>query len=87
MAFHLLERNRDGARRIADKLVTAADQIQHCNDCRTFSELEQCMICANPARDKSLLCIVEGPADVLAIEQTGGFRGLYFCVDGAPLAT
>lgn len=82
MAFHLLERDRDGARRLAQKLVAAVDNIGHCRECRTFSETEVCAICASPQRDRSQLCIVESPVDQLAIEQATGYRGLYFVLLG-----
>lgn len=82
MAFHLLERNREGARRLAGTLIEAVDGIGHCLRCRTLSETELCPICADPRRDEVQLCIVETPADVLAIEQSGGFRGRYFVLMG-----
>jgi recombination protein RecR len=82
MAFHLLERDRDGARRLAQKLVEAVERIGHCRECRTFSESEVCAICASPQRDRSQLCIVESPVDQLAIEQATGYRGLYFVLLG-----
>jgi recombination protein RecR len=82
MAFHLLERDRDGARRLAQKLVEAVERIGHCRECRTFSETEVCAICASPQRDRSQLCIVESPVDQLAIEQATGYRGLYFVLLG-----
>lgn len=82
MAFHLLERDRAGARRLAQKLVDAMERIGHCRECRTFSETEVCAICASPQRDRSQLCIVESPVDQLAIEQATGYRGLYFVLLG-----
>ncbi len=82
MAFHLLERDRSGARHLADLLVAAVDNIDHCNRCRTLSESEICHHCANPKRDDSLLCVVETPAEVLAIEQAIDYRGLYFVLGG-----
>ncbi len=82
MAFHLLERDRDGARRLGDALYQAVEHIGHCRACRTLSETELCSICANGGRDHSLLCIVESPADVMAIEQAAGFRGVYFVLMG-----
>jgi recombination protein RecR len=82
MAFHLLERDREGARRLAGKLVDAVERIGHCRQCRTFSETEICAICANPQRDRSQLCVVESPVDQLAIEQATGYRGLYFVLLG-----
>ena len=82
MAFHLLERDRDGARRLAHALTEAADKVGHCARCRTLSEIELCRLCANPARDHSQLCVVEMPGDVHAIEQTAAYRGLYFVLMG-----
>ena len=82
MAFYLLERDRDGARELADALVRAVDEIGHCSMCRTLSEKETCDICSSTSRDESLLCVIETPADVLAIEQTAEFRGKYFVLMG-----
>ena len=82
MALHLLERDRDGAQRLIGALQAALDKIGHCRHCRTLSETEECTICANPARDRSTLCIIETPADVLAVEQATGFKGLYFVLMG-----
>ena len=82
MAFYLLERNRDGARQLAHALSTAVENIRHCASCRTLSETEICRLCANESRDKSLLCIVETPADVLAVERATGYKGLYFVLMG-----
>jgi recombination protein RecR len=82
MAFHVLERDRTGARRLAEKLAAAAERIGNCTRCRTFSESPVCALCAGNARDPQLLCIVETPADQLAIEQATGFRGRYFVLLG-----
>ncbi|WP_287595682.1 recombination mediator RecR [Thermomonas sp.] len=82
MAYHLLERQRDGGRRLADALAEAMERIRHCSRCRDFSEAEVCPTCASSARDAQLLCVVETPADRLAIEQATGFRGLYFVLQG-----
>lgn len=82
MAFHLLERDRDGALRLARALSDAVEQIGHCQRCRTLSETALCPICASPGRDPSLLCVVESPADVLAIEHATGYKGLYFVLMG-----
>lgn len=82
MAFHLLERNRDGALKLADALKQAVEEIGHCSLCHTFSEHDLCPVCASPSRDNSLLCVVESPADVLAIEQATGFQGKYFVLMG-----
>jgi recombination protein RecR len=82
MSLHLLERDRDGARALAAALFEAVERIDHCSRCRNFTELAVCEICADPKRDAALVCVVETPADVLAIEQSGGFRGLYFVLMG-----
>lgn len=82
MAYHLLERDRDGARVLASALMEAADKVGHCNCCRTLTELETCSICANERRDRSLLCVVEMPMDVAAVEQSQVFRGLYYVLMG-----
>lgn len=82
MAYHLLERQRDGGRRLAATLEAAMERLGHCRRCRDFSEAEVCAICASPARDAHLLCAVETPADRLAIEQATGYRGLYFVLQG-----
>ncbi|UXI69635.1 recombination mediator RecR [Tahibacter amnicola] len=82
MAFHVLERDRTGARRLADRLVAAIDRIGNCRQCRGFSETEICNVCASPARDRSLLCIVESPVDQAAVEAATGYRGLYFVLLG-----
>ncbi|MDR3387735.1 MAG: recombination mediator RecR [Rudaea sp.] len=82
MAFHVLERDRGGASRLADKLAAAVERIGNSKRCRTFSEEAVCTLCANPARDAQLLCVVETPVDQLAIEQATGFRGHYFVLLG-----
>lgn len=82
MALHLLERDREGAHRLASTLQEALNGIGHCRLCRNLSETEVCALCDNPARDRSLLCILETPADVLAVEQVTGYRGVYFVLMG-----
>jgi recombination protein RecR len=82
MAYHLLERQRDGGKRLAAALAEAMARIGHCKRCRDFSETELCPTCASSARDGHLLCVVETPADRLAIEQATGFRGLYYVLQG-----
>ncbi len=82
MAYHLLERDREGAMRLAERLLEAVERIGHCEQCRDFSETPVCAICASPSRDRSLVCAVETPADRLAIEQATGYRGLYFVLQG-----
>lgn len=81
-ALHLLQYNRDGARALATALSDAAEHVQRCRTCRTLTESDQCAICANPRRDSSVLCVVESPADIIAIEQTAGFSGRYFVLHG-----
>lgn len=82
MAFHVLERDRDGARKLAERLALAVERIGNCSRCRTFSEEEVCVYCASPSRDRGLLCVVETPVDQLAIEQATGYRGQYFVLLG-----
>ena len=82
MAFQILERDRDGGRRLAAALVEAVERIGHCRDCRTLTETEVCVLCSRAGRDRSLLCVVESPADVQAVEQSTGFQGLYFVLMG-----
>ncbi len=82
MAHHLLERNRDGGRRLAQRLAEAMDGIGNCARCRNFSDTELCGVCTNASRDASLLCVVEMPADQVAIEQATGYRGRYFVLQG-----
>jgi len=82
IAFQLLERDREGAKNLSSALADAATGIGHCSRCRMFTEHELCTICAASGRDESQLCVVESPADVMAIEDATGFRGLYFVLMG-----
>lgn len=82
MAYYLIERNREGARGIAAALMHALDSIQHCRRCNNLSETELCPLCTSPSRKHELLCIVETPADLEAIEQTGSYKGCYFVLMG-----
>lgn len=82
MVMHLLERDRDGARNLAANLSSAMEKIRHCQKCRNFTEHDVCQICTSATRDVSILCIVENPGDVIAIEQTGHYRGRYFVLMG-----
>jgi recombination protein RecR len=82
MAFHLLQDGRDGARALTASLETALEKVGRCQRCRMLTESEFCFICSTPQRDASLMCVVESPADVVAIEQSGGYRGRYFVLMG-----
>jgi recombination protein RecR len=82
MALHLLQHDRDGAVRLARALEHAAQTIRHCERCNTFTEDETCALCRSTRRDPSLLCVVETPADLLMVEQTGAYSGLYFVLMG-----
>ncbi len=82
IAFHLLERDRDGARSLSTALREAVENIGHCSRCRMFTEQELCSICSATGRDTTQLCVVESPADVMALEDATGFRGLYFVLMG-----
>lgn len=82
IAFHLLERDREGARQLSAALAEAVEGIGHCQRCRMFTEDELCSICSASGRDATQLCVVESPADVMALEDATGFRGLYFVLMG-----
>jgi len=82
MAFHLLERDRQGAAKLSLVMKEAMEFIGHCSQCRTLSEDDLCQHCADPSKDNSLLCVVETPADVMALDQAIGFKGLYFVLMG-----
>ena len=82
MALHLIERDQVGAARIANATLTALEKVQHCKQCRNFSDTDLCEICSSQKRNAASLCIVETPADVLAIEASGAFQGLYFVLLG-----
>lgn len=82
MTYHLLQHNREGGRRLAETLLAALERVGQCKQCRTLSEQEICPLCSSTQRDRSLLCVVESPADVQAVEQATGYRGLYFVLMG-----
>lgn len=82
MALHLLQRDRDAARRLGETLVKAMDKIHHCQQCRIFTENELCRWCSDPARLSSQLCVVESPADVMAIDRSTDYRGKFFLLLG-----
>ena len=82
MALHLLQHDRDGAQRLARALVDATRSIQHCERCNTFTEGTLCALCDSAKRDASQLCVVETPADLLMVEQTRAYSGLYFVLMG-----
>jgi recombination protein RecR len=82
MAFHLLVRDRDGGRRLGQVLLEAMERVGRCRQCRNLTEQDICALCASPRRERSLLCVVESPADVQAIDQASGFQGLYYVLHG-----
>lgn len=82
MAFHLLEKDRAGATALAGALAGAVEHIGRCRRCRMFTETELCEICRAPSRDAALLCVVETPADVVAVETGSGYGGRYFVLMG-----
>jgi recombination protein RecR len=82
MALYLLERNRSGGTHLSAMLMQAIEKVGNCKQCRTLTESELCAICSNQNRNRRLLCVVESPADVFAIEQTGSYKGLYFVLMG-----
>jgi len=82
MCMHILGKDKTGALALANALTTAINTVKHCQLCRTFCETDYCSICTNPKRDHSLMCIVETPMDMLAIENSGSFNGVYFVLMG-----
>jgi len=83
MAFHLLQRDKPGAARLAAGLSDALARIRHCERCNNYAEAALCELCASPRRDAALLCVLESPADLLTMEQAQCYRGLYFVLMGA----
>ena len=82
MALHLLERDRDRGMHLAEILKQALREIENCLTCRNLTESQPCRICQDATRDKALLCVVSSPSDILAIEKSGLFKGLYYCLIG-----
>ncbi len=82
MAFHLLQRDQDGARQLARALTTAVESVTHCERCHTFTEGRICSICQDEGRDAARLCVVEAPADMAAMERTGAYQGYYYVLMG-----
>ena len=82
MAFHLLQEGRSGARALASALDVALTSVVRCGRCRMLTEEPLCSTCSATHRDSALLCVVESPADVVAIEQSGSYRGRYFVLMG-----
>lgn len=82
MALHLLERQRDGGKHLAETLEQALRDVGRCQSCRMLTEAELCALCESPRRDADVLCVVESPTDVFAIEQSGEYRGRYFVLMG-----
>jgi recombination protein RecR len=82
MAFHLLQRDREGASRLGNALLHVLQALRHCERCNNFSETPVCGLCASPQRDASVLCVVETPADLMMLEQAQCFNGLYFVLMG-----
>ena len=83
MAFYLLRASREEARELAQAVADVKDHLRFCEVCFNLSETSRCQVCQDPTRDPAVLCIVEEPKDVLAIEKTGAFRGLYHVLLGA----
>jgi recombination protein RecR len=82
MALHLLQRDRQGAKILAETLLDAIQRVGHCEACRTLTEHKLCSICRDSSRDPSVLCIVENPADVIAVDQATVFHGVFFVLHG-----
>ena len=82
MVLHLLERNRSGGKKLSESLTVAINEVGNCIQCRTLTEEDTCRICASKSRNHAICCVVESPADIFAIEQSGSFRGIYFVLMG-----
>ncbi len=82
MAFHLLHRDRKGAERLSVSLVQALEHLRHCDKCNNFTEQAVCELCSSGNRDERLLCVLESPADMLMMEQTHAYQGLYYVLMG-----
>jgi len=82
MALQLLERNRSGGLKLSDVLARAMEGVRECRECQSLTEQELCHLCAGSSRDRGLLCVVENPVDLIAIESSASFRGLYFVLKG-----
>ena len=82
MTLHLLERDRSGGKALSQALADALARVGRCGRCQNFTELSICELCGDQRREQSLLCVVETPADVIAIEQSGSFRGIYHVLMG-----
>ena len=82
MAFYLLEKNREGGLNLAKLISTSVEKIRNCSNCRNLTEDMVCEICSDERRDKKIICVVESPSDIIAIEKSGSFKGKYFVLMG-----
>jgi recombination protein RecR len=83
LAFHMLRGTDEDARRMAETIVQVKEQMSHCEVCFQFTDQQPCRICADPGRDRALICVVQEPGDIFPIERAGGYRGLYHVLMGA----
>ncbi len=83
LAFYLLNQPKEKAERFANAIISAKEKLCYCKECRNLSDKEVCSVCDNPTRDHSIICVVENPKDVLQIERTNEFRGVYHVLHGA----
>lgn len=83
LAFHVLNQPIEKAKKFADAIVCAKEKLCYCSVCQNLSDKDVCSICDNPARDKSVICVVESPRDVIQIERTNEFKGVYHVLHGA----
>lgn len=82
MAYHLLQRDREGGRRLSLAIGEAVERVGNCRRCRTLTDADTCAVCSDDSRDPTTLCIVETPADMIAIDKGTGYRGLFFVLMG-----
>jgi recombination protein RecR len=83
IAFHILKCDEEQARRLAESIIEVKETVRFCERCFNFSQEEYCDVCSDPERDRSLVCVVEEPRDIVAVERTGGFAGVYHVLQGA----
>lgn len=83
LAFHILNLEEKEAQSLSDAIISAKKQITFCPECQSLTDVTPCAICSNPRRDRSIICVVENPKDILAIEKTREYKGLYHVLHGA----
>ena len=83
IAFFILQSEEEDVRRLADSMITVKEKVRFCSECGNVSEEERCRVCVDDRRDRSMICVVEEPKDIVAVEKTREYRGLYHVLGGA----